>query len=834
MAQTSPRPNSARPARPTSASQARYMQLETIAFPMSPAPTCEACLSPPRSSAEADALRETDSGALQLKLQALLEMWSEEQPNFRSPALFCETTFKQAKALVSRMPRPDAFLSAVAFACLTQMSSAFDEQYPFLNNVIGEVGAALYSNFAELQLQVELDDQAKHQSALFFERGKPWFQELADQKMRCQTFQTSADASKNEIRLLTEMLQEARAATSTALSSAAATQRTPSRRETFDEYYIPPALQLGDLSLESLSDEVLKAFTDISDADARHLLALLLENAVEREIPKLPDMVAATVGHMKGQDRRDFLRECFDYVTPSELQDALHDRDETNDDKRYHVLVGDLHDLLQLHPQKEDNESSSSPSATVALFHSEEARIGKRVHELIDLVEDVATEVSFFEPKHQALFPDPLLQRLRAYECPVKRLKKEHEIMKRQQADDEDNPQCECVCGRHRLIDEDEGAIQVPDVRVENEPQKVDDSKKQKPRRRSTLTRPLSAPSGRRKNAISFNTRVGSPRKSSASLHVFPLAEVCHLVSSILHLQFSRDAAESPQVSWTGAVSILTFDERFAFLRQDAAAATFKTLAKDYLVRKYGIKSIAVMYTLQLERSLLHYAAQDNNVRCELFGWFVGADKARGQSKDFAFAFFQRLVKCILSLFAVKKAPRPNSVTSSSQPMSPKPQPLAYSALITMWTECIGDGEPTNLRAIPATLALEACKQVFPPAMQRNSHFTLFREQLYRHSLEQKTIELEEFFRGAMTVWQLVFDGQMQEASNSLETAGALDLDGFARCLITSGLEFTTGERLELFDLLTQDCDESIIPSKKMVHFIMEAKYLTSTALTSS
>uniref|UniRef100_H3GLU8 Uncharacterized protein n=1 Tax=Phytophthora ramorum TaxID=164328 RepID=H3GLU8_PHYRM len=762
---------------------------------MSPAPTCEACLSPPRSSAEADALRETDSGALQLKLQALLEMWSEEQPNFRSPALFCETTFKQAKALVSRMPRPDAFLSAVAFACLTQMSSAFDEQYPFLNNVIGEVGAALYSNFAELQLQVELDDQAKHQSALFFERGKPWFQELVDQKMRCQTFQTSADASKNEIRLLTEMLQEARAATSTALSSAAATQGTPSRRETFDEYYIPPALQLGDLSLESLSDEVLKAFTDISDADARHLLALLLENAVEREIPKLPDMVAATVGHMKGQDRREFLRECFDYVTPSELQDALHDRDETNDDKRYQVLVGDLHDLLQLHPQKEDNESSSSPSATVALFHSEEARIGKRVHELIDLVEDVATE----------------------------RLKKEHEIMKRQQADDEDNPQYE-----------DEGAIQVPDVRVENEPQKVDDSKKQKPRRRSTLTRPLSAPSGRRKNAISFNARFGSPRKSSASLHVFPLAEVCHLVSSILHLQFSRDAAESPQVSWTGAVSILTFDERFAFLRQDAAAATFKTLAKDYLVRKYGIKSIAVMYTLQLERSLLHYAAQDNNVRCELFGWFVGADKARGQSKDFAFAFFQRLVKCILSLFAVKKAPRPNSVTSSSQPMSPKPQPLAYSALITMWTECIGDGEPTNLRAIPATLALEACKQVFPPAMQRNSHFTLFREKLYRHSLEQKTIELEEFFRGAMTVWQLVFDGQMQEASNSLETAGALDLDGFARCLITSGLEFTTGERLELFDLLTQDCDESIVPSKKMVHFIMEAKYLTSTALTSS
>ncbi|KAE9124898.1 hypothetical protein PF010_g5836 [Phytophthora fragariae] len=823
---TSPRPNSARPSRPNSATKMRYMQLETIAFPMhSPmvpatSETCEACLSP---SGETGVLQETDSAALHLKLQALLEMWGEEQLGFRSSALFCETTFRQAKALASRMARPNAFLSAVAFSCLSQMGSVLDEKYPFLSNIIDELGAALYSNFTDLTRQVGQEGQTQHQSALFFEHGKPWFQDFLMQKMRCKSFQTSVDASKNEVHLLTEMLQEARAANSTAVMTAAAAFQVPQRRGKLDEYYIPPTLELGDLSLESLSSEVLKAFSALSNADARHLLALLLENAVERDMPKLPNMMAATVGHMKGQDRREFLRECFDYVTPSELQDALHERDEINDDKRYQALVGDLHELLQLQPHEDGSGLKNSSSTTVALFHSEEARIGKRVHELVELMEDVATEVAFFEPKHQALFPDTILERLRMYECPMKRLKKEHELLQRQ-TEDEENSQCECVCGRYRLIDADEDVKEeevLPEQPEEKEHQGEEEAKKQKPRRKSTLKRPLSVPSGRRKNAISFNTRYGSPRKSSASIHVFPLAEVCHLLSAILHLQFSREAAEPSSNAGSGAVSVLTFDDHWAFLRHDSTSRTFKTLAKDYLVRKYGIKSIAVMHTLQLERSLLHYTVKDNHVRCELFSWFFGADKARHQSKDYAFAFFQRLVKCILNLYAVKKAPRSNSITTTASTQS-----LAYSALITMWTECIGDGEPTNPRMIPATLALETCKQTFPPAMQRNSHFTLFREKLYRCSIDQKSIDLEEFFRGAMTAWQFVFDAQTEEATKTLETAGVLDLDGFARCLITNGLEFTTGERYELFDLLTQDDDESIIQSKKMVQFIMEAKYL--------
>ncbi|OWZ19492.1 hypothetical protein PHMEG_0006269 [Phytophthora megakarya] len=795
MAQMSPRPNSARPAHPNSASRARYMQMETIAFPMQ-SPNCEACFSPPRANSEATVPQDTDSTTMHMKLQALLEMWSEEQIGFRSSALFCETTFKQAKALAYRMPRPNAFISAVTFACLAQMGSVLDHQYPFLPTLIDELGAAVYSNFTSLKHQVSLEDQTQHKSALFFDHGKPWFQEMMEQKAISKSFQNSADASRNEILLLQEMLQAARSANSTVVSL-----RPPTRRE-LDEYYIPPVLQLSDLSVESLSEEVVNAFTKMSDSDARHLLTLLLENAAERDIPKFPDLLASTVGNIKGQDRRVFLRECFDYVTPNELQDALHGRDEVNDDKRYQTLVGDLHEMLQLKAAEDGFEPMANSAASVALFHSEEARIGRKVHELVELVEDVATEISFFEPKSRALLPNPLLERLRT-----------------------DKPQCECTCGRHRLIESEEMQEDQSKSPIQQEPE--DDTKKQKPRRKSTLKRPMSAPSGRRKNAICFNTRLGSPRKSSAFLHVFPLAEVCHLLSAILHLQFSRDAAE-PSNSQDGGVSALMFDDRFEFLKQDANTRTFKTLAKDYLVRKYGIKSIAVMHTMQLERSLLHYSTRDNHVRCQLFSWFLGADKARSESKAYAFTFFQKLVKCILNLYSIKKAPR-NSITSILSPMSPSPQPLAYSALITLWTECIGDGEPTNLRTIPVTLAFEACKQVFPTTMQRSNQFTLFREKLHRSSVDQKTIELEEYFRMAMAAWQLLFDAQMQQIAKTIETAGDLDADGFANCLIANGLEFTSGERYELFDLLTED-NENVIPSRKMAQLVMEAKYLKPVA----
>ncbi|RLN21414.1 hypothetical protein BBJ28_00015315 [Nothophytophthora sp. Chile5] len=831
---------SARPSRPLSASQARYAQLETISFPMqtgveSSSESCQACISPRLpANPEGEAVEplEMDTTALQTKFQALLEMWEDEQRSFRSPALFCETIFTQVKALVGSLPRPNRFLSAVAFACLDQMGCLMEKQYPFLLQAINELGAALYCNFTELQSEMDPPEQSKNHCVLFFERGKPWFQELAAQKHRVQSLRAATQASKDEVRLLTEMLREARAVT--AAPTAISMPRTPSKREKVNDSDHHAAFQLRHLDCQSASDEVLQTFAALPDKDARQVLSRLIQSAEHRRLPKLGETLAETLGRLEEGERREFLRECFDSVSSNELQTALHDRGETNDDKCYQMLLDDLSELLQLQPQEETREIKVTAITQRVLFHSEEAQIKKKIHELVDLVEDLAVEVALLAPKHSALLPEALRQRLRGYECPLKRMDRTREMMMYgdQRAELEaEEPKCECVCGKHWLMDDtDDGeddhhrkASATQSSVQQAEPQE-DDRKARKPRR-STLKRPLSAPSGRRKNAINFGSRLGSPRHSNASIHIFPLAEVCHLSTAILHLQFSRNAIELPSNGGGGAVSMLSGDDRWAFLRRDAAPETFKTLAKDYLVRKYGIKSIAVMHMLQLERSLIHYSVKESHVRCELFGWFFGADKARVQSKDFAFAFFQKLVKSLLSLLSMKKAGRSNSISSAAV-IPVTQQPLAYSTLISLWTAFIGDGETAGARSVPTSIALEACKLAFPTAMHQSIEYLTLREKLYRRGLEQQAAELEAFFRETMQVWQRVFDGQMLEISRSLESSGVLDLDGFARCLIANDLEFTTGERYELFDLLTLENDATVIPSKKLVQLVMEVKYL--------
>ncbi|KAL7681388.1 hypothetical protein Plhal304r1_c057g0143011 [Plasmopara halstedii] len=820
LTQPSLRPSSARRQRPISASRARYMQVESIAFPLQNSflNSHEGCISPSPEKSEIQILHEVDSTAMQVKLHALLEMWDEDQLTFRSTALFCEAMFKQAVALTRTMPRPNAFVSAVAFTGLAQMGTVFAKEHPSLLQMIDEVGTAMYSNFLDFQ---HFENLETHRSSLFYQRGKPWFQDMMRQKMQCDCLQNSVICLQNEVDKLQERLQEV-LRDKLNVAATPATAHASSQCDNCDEYSTSSVFPLENLSLKSQTDEIVKAFSRISDVDAQHVLSILLEKAVDRDLTMLPETLAVTIGEMEEQHRQKFLRECFDYVTTSELHDAIQERDDLNDDTCHQSFVENLSNLLQTQVDSETSievESSSSVNGDVA--QSEEDRIGKRVHELMELVEDVATEVSSFKSIHRPLLSDSVLERLSKFENPTKRPKKE-------QQDEGQEIECECTCGRHILLDdgeskEDEFSFEASvDTDIFND----EDIKKYRPRRKSTLMRPMSASLGRRKNAISFNPRADLTRRSSDAFHVFPLAEVCHLLSAILHLQFSRDASEL--VNASNATSL--FDERFGFLKQGAGPMSFKALAKDFLTRKYGIKSIAVMHTMQLERSLLHYSTKDSHVRCTLFSWFFGSDTTRTQSKNYAFFFYQKFLKCLINLIALKKKSRSNSIASLS--VSGTSQPLAYGTLITMWNGYIGDGEPMKSRTIPTFLALETCKQTFPRSMQRTGEFTSFREKLFRHNLSDKSIELELFLHMTMTAWQQIFDIQMQEVSKTIaEMVGVLDLDGFEQCLSANGLDFTTGERYELFDLLTLEGDESVVESKKMIQLVMEAKYLNPLRL---
>lgn len=307
-------------------------------------------------------------------------------------------------------------------------------------------------------------------------------------------------------------------------------------------------------------------------------------------------------------------------------------------------------------------------------------------------------------------------------------------------------------------------------------------------------------------------------------------------------------------------------DDRWAFLCH-APRPNFKTLARDFLTRKYGIKSIAVMHSLQLERSLAHYAALQNHTRCDLFAWFFGADRlpSRLASKDYAFRFFQRLVKTLIKLLASKKPQlTPSSATSSVvgsvsmaiSPLTPTQSslattnpprsgaPLSYSSLVSIWTESIGDDESlspssADAKSLPPAVAIETCRLVFPRSMQdEHPAFGALLERFYRVGLDKKPVELEGFLRRVMDAWQAAFEAIASKISETIQQAKRLDFEGFGQCLAGNGLELTGGERLELFDLLTSDSDgndeeddaggglAAVVAKKRVVHFLLEAKYL--------
>lgn len=728
----------------------------------------------------------------------------------------------------------------------------------------------------------------------YFQHGQHWFQDVAEQKHHAETLMFTAASSKDEIQRLNDKLHAQQAAqTHELLQRNNSLHREPGHGESkaspnsFSAFLDPynragfqfPQLRnilysdnsgtdrhspgmIGRLDLQSSDydfwpccEEILLVFQSLPPKEELKVLSTLMEKSAELGIPMLGEAYAVAVDLLDEKERRRFLREYFLLVSSSELQDALQQRDECNDEKRWQLFINELKERLGLGLPDDDEamdftvsistnsslgaqQKPSDRSRRLERFHSDEAKVGAKVHEMMELLEDLAVEASFLDERQSGLSGE-LLKKLREYEDPDKRVAKARELMMKASlkrsfdVPSSESKQCACHCGKHRLIHQDDELQQQPLVDQDDS----DDERKKarlKPRK-STMKRPLSA---KRKNAVSFGNRLS--RGSTTQLRLFPLAEVCHMLSAILHLKFSRDATEAAAIGGDGRSdpTSLIMEDRWSFLRRMSKPATFKTLAKDFLTRKYGIRSIAVMHTLQLERSLVYYSAMDKHVRCELFAWFFGADKLRLQSKDYAFQFFQKLVKNLMSLLTSTKKPPgiSSSITigSGRNGADATPQQLSFATLISVWTEFIGDGESANNgaleRYLAPILAVDACNSSFPVCIKESSEYASLLEWLYRLGLEKDQVELEAFFKRAMEVWQIVFDRFLNEVEGTLDVGGsatdAFDFDAFTTCVARNDMELTGGERLEIFDLLTSDDDESAVSRKKMLAFFLEAKYL--------
>ncbi|KAF1323039.1 hypothetical protein FI667_g10820, partial [Globisporangium splendens] len=446
-------------------------------------------------------------------------------------------------------------------------------------------------------------------------------------------------------------------------------------------------------------------------------------------LPELGETCAIAVDLLDEKEHRAFLREYLQLVASQDLQDALLERDECND------------------------ESAG------------------RLHEVMELLEDLAVEVSLLKDSHglSGVLSQELRRKLRAYENPVKRVEKTHELMMRASLGNHHlhnlmpvaPASCGCHCGKHRLVHEDDEKEDAPCEAPIADRDSDNDSKKRKTSRKSFSRRP----------------------------------------GAILHLQFARDATAEAASGSSQMRENAMNDDRWSFLRHTTTSASnqrvvpFKTLAKDYLVRK--------------------------------------------PSKDFAFAFYQRFIKIVVRLFTTKK----------SHVVEP---PLSFATMISVWTEYIG-GETSNngalVRYLTPTHAVDACNLTFPVKMKETAEYVAFLERLYRLGLDRDQVELESFLKNAMELWHSVFERMRLEVLSHFDaldaeanggagnkTVNFYDFDAFSRCLVRNGLELTGGERLELFDLLSLDFandenddgdnSDSVVTKKKLLRFILEAKYL--------
>ncbi|TMW66705.1 hypothetical protein Poli38472_014017 [Pythium oligandrum] len=827
--------------------------VDIIAFPMaSPsknqppsrpeAPAVPSSLHPPHSDDMAQRINPFDRTAAAQFLQS----WENDAASFRSPTLFAESTLAVAKAMTADWESPNPLMTSIAWALLDLVAaqSAMRLQYPFLADVLMIVRSAILADDSSIDASTPWSQWAWQ----YFHHARYWYQEAQGLRDQMDALRSAAQSAKDELKRVTTELQKERvsrlvertqARVKLAASAASASIEDKTRGKEEDGMY-PQIKQLlyaegkgayldtSGYEFEPCRAEILLVFGSLPQLDARKLLSMLLERAMEMELPDLGEMYALAVDMLPEKERRKFLAEYFQLISSEELQDALRGRDESNLEKRWRVFLDEMKDALRLQSSSSPKRPNESVNSTfIPSFHSDEARVTSKIYDLIDLLEEIAAEVAIAEETDPIALSEDVVERLKVYQNGKKKMDKARRLMRampratpRSPVGTQDPPtspvtqhECACFCGRHRLV-----SVDVPEQTHEvetlvDEPgggNNADDEggygKKKGGRRKTrriSQARPLSA-RGNRKSSINATAKV-STRGSVLTVRLFAQSEVCHMISMIVQMQFSRDVGAPRR----GSIGRENYEPTFS------VKTTLRALAKDFLTRKYGVKSIATMHMLQLERSLVHYGVTVNNTRCEIFAWFIGADKKLSWCKDLGYRFFLVLVKSLCAVLLRK-------------PLSS----LSYAELVTVWTEQIGDGDcstsGTARKTVQAAQAVEACQSSFPSWMKDTDGYA---SMIQKFRVDGEFLSVETMLKRAMDAWACHFSSKYAtlEALANTATGGQeeLEFETFCKCMSVLRVELTSGERLEHFDQLAVD-DEKYVTKSKALLLAMELNYLKS------
>lgn len=354
--------------------------------------------------------------------------------------------------MVSDWPRPNVLLSAIALGSLEQLGHSLEKQYPFLLGLVNEVGAAMYANFDQLA-KIQDEYTSKNRFLVFFQHGRLWFQALAGEQQLNHSLQASDTTQRDEIERLTDALQEQKAAHLVEKMQDRVKRAVRSKEPTREDHHasnlqeeaachsaLPlltrlllhggsdsadDVLATNDGSFQEFVREMARVFSSLNDAHALRLLRALLDSAnADRDHKPLAELLAIAVDALDEPARREFLREYFAFVASDELQDALRERDESNDAKRLASFVDELFDSLGLDP------STSTTSSGSTTFHSDQARVIKSVLDRTELLQEIAAEFCFLDDETGVrALPEDLRRRLRAFETPARRILKAQQLM---------------------------------------------------------------------------------------------------------------------------------------------------------------------------------------------------------------------------------------------------------------------------------------------------------------------------------------------------------------------------------------------------------------------
>ncbi|CAK4141403.1 unnamed protein product [Aphanomyces euteiches] len=261
------------------------------------------------------------------------------------------------------------------------------------------------------------------------------------------------------------------------------------------------------------------------------------------------------------------------------------------------------------------------------------------------------------------------------------------------------------------------------------------------------------------------------PRKRRAAVagkskaRTMPLADVCSSISSLMCEKLWQET-------------------------NDRAKLALRTFMRQYFIRVYGLKSLAMAHIASFKHSLgVH---QKENTRVGLFYWFLGCDENRKLSSDYAFEFFIIVTKHILAVHT--KAPvKPF--------LAPTDALDSLESIVYAWNDWMGDGYATveaKKRSIVLPKAIEVTRLSFE-GNGREAKVVAFVDSLR----DKQQIPMEEFVSGIMACWQELFETTVQLIRGKFRQAdkngdGTMDFEEFFAFLQSSNVllgEDTTSKR---------------------------------------